>query len=229
MMALYSLATFMRRWAHRAVVAAASGVCAVLLVFCGALGTVLLHFHGSGVTSADCAIVFGAAVYGANRPGPALVRRVGTATALYRKGKVRRLFFTGGRGGEGTGQSEAAVMRTQAVDEGVHPGDIVLEEQSRSTWENLLNTRNLTKDCQNVVGISDAYHLARIELIASQQGWGGLHTLPASGRPPRWQEARSIIRETFGYVYYLLHIYSIIDAERVRDVLRGSQSSVHSR
>jgi vancomycin permeability regulator SanA len=179
-------------------------VCLCLLT--AAVVIVATHFEGKATLPADCALVFGAAVYGMNVPGPAIVRRVGTAAALHREGSVGRLFLSGGRGGDQTGESEAHVMREQAMEHGVPSNDIVIEEEARSTWENLMYTRPLMSGCQSVVGISDRYHLARITLLARRQGWGTLQTIPADVRADRAQETRSILREAFGYVYYFFHI-----------------------
>lgn len=179
------------------------------LVIVAGIGTVAAIVLGSARGSyqlpADCALVFGAAVYGHNVPGPAIVRRISTAAALYKEGSVRRLILSGGVG-RGNRESEASVMRLQAMDRGVDARDIVLEEQAHSTWENILYTRPLTDNCNSVIGVSDGYHLARIDLLAWRQGWKELQTYPAVERPPEESERRSQIREIFAYMYYLLYL-----------------------
>lgn len=204
-------AAHLLRLAANAVVA----LCAVVfLSAASALGVIVSQFDGTGAVPAECAVVFGAAVVGMDRPGPAMTRRIATAAELYRQGLVDRLFLTGGRGGNGLGESEAEVMRREAVAQNVRAEDIVLEELSRSTLENLRFTRNLTSDCSSVIGISDAFHLARIKLLASQIGWNSLQTYPTRGRPPAYLEDRSIIREMLGYVYYgyRIHAFFYIEA-----------------
>ncbi len=187
-----------------------SGV-AILAAFMVLLAVVTLsirsYFGGTAQLPADCALVFGAAVYGYDTPGPAILRRVGKAAALYRDGQVRTLILSGGVGkGSGASDSEASVMRTHAVALGVDPQDIVLESSSHSTWENLLYARPLTEGCEKVVGISDQFHLARIELLSWRQGWGALNTLPAEERPPVLNEWRSTVREVFAMVYYAFYL-----------------------
>ncbi len=160
---------------------------------------------GTGEQYADCGIVFGAAVRPVRNEkgsvtdltaGPGIARRVSTAAELFDQGRLHRLFFTGGRG-EGNSKSEARVMREYAISLGVPAERITLEENSRSTWENLLYTRPLTEDCQSTLAISDGYHLARIRMIAGIQGWE-LPTYPA-GHPPAFLfTARSLLREAIG-------------------------------
>lgn len=175
-----------------------------------ALFFLFLHIRGSFSGTAlsdvaDCAVVFGAAVRSGSQAGPAIVRRVETAARLYNEGKVGMLYLTGGKGG-GNRLSEAEVMRTFAVRHGVSPAHIVLEQQATSTLENIVKTRGATKQCQSVLAISDRYHLARISLLAGQQGWHNLRTFPADRRPPVNFETFATLREVAAYIYYSLHL-----------------------
>ncbi len=168
---------------------------AVYQVLSGVEGTTSL------ATPVDCAIVFGAAVHSVSDPGPAILRRVQTATELYHAGKVHRLIFSGGKGSEHQ-QSEAEVMQGVALSQGVSPASIAIETQSNSTWENVHNVLPLLQNCDSTIGISDDYHLARIELIAWRQGLS-LSTYPAETARGRFR-TQSIVREIFGYMYYLV-------------------------
>ena len=185
--------------------------CALTLVVTGAvtfaciLGVIYARFGGSGGASADCAVVFGASVHQNNAPGPGIERRIDTAVRLYKQGTVHRLFLTGGKG-DADHSSEASVMQQLAEREGVPHAAITAEPNAHSTWENLLYVRPLTRGCSSVIGISDRYHLARIELLAAQQGWNDLRTYPADLRPPLAFETASVLREAIAYAYYGLHL-----------------------
>ena len=163
---------------------------------------ILLARSGTATLPADCAIVFGAAVYRNAIPSPAMERRMKTAVSLYHSGDIRRLIVSGGKGREDD-RTEAEVMRNQAEAFGVDPQHIVLEPRARSTWENIQYARDLTYDCNEVIGISDRFHLARIEYLSWRQGWGELQTMPAGERPPPASEWRSTHREVFALLYYL--------------------------
>ena len=161
--------------------------------------------NGSGAQSADCGVVFGTAVrpvydeqgrITAVTAGPGIARRVRTAVALYEQERLHRIFVTGGKG-EGSRDSEAAVMKKLAVSLGVPETRITMEDQSRSTWENELNTRPLTLDCQSILAISDGYHLARIALIAHLQRWN-VSTYPAEKKPPVVFTMENWLREAAG-------------------------------
>ena len=180
-------------------------LCTASIGFVLSESIIMYHFTGDARLPADCAIVFGAAVYGRDVPGQSIIRRVSQAVDLYFQKKIHTLYFSGGRG-KGLRVSEAQVMQRLAIKQGVKSQDIVLEDHSRSTWENLLLTRPMMSSCHSVIGISDRTHLARIKLLAGRQGWNDLRTLPASLHPSPRQEMRSVLREALGYVYYALHI-----------------------
>jgi len=176
--------------------------CILIMFFL--LGIVVFSFDGTAEEfPADCAVVFGAAVHRGDIAGPGILRRVGTAVDLYKKGDVKRLFLTGGMGTSPyQTKSEAQVMRDVALDLGVDDSDIVLEEKSQSTWENIGFTKLLSRNCTSVIGVSDRYHLARIRFIARKQGWESLQTFPATVHPSFFFEANSVLREVLGLGYY---------------------------
>lgn len=163
--------------------------------------------RGRGVV---CGIVFGAAVHKGALPGPGITRRVRTATRLYREKLLQHIILTGGKG-EPDVESEAAVMRDVALQEGVAAGDIALEEEARSTWENLLYSRPLTGSCTTVIGISDRYHLARISYLAHIQGWEDIRTLPSDLEASWPFELQSISREVAALLYYMVitHVFPL--------------------
>ena len=175
------------------------------IIYATTIVYVAQRMDGTGTLTADCVIVFGAAVWPvfnaegnitALTAGPGIVRRVATAAGLFEQGRTHRLFFSGGRG-VGNRKSEAQAMKEYAVSIGIPAERITLEEQSTSTWENLLYTRPLTEDCRSVLAISDAYHLARIRLMAQAQGWD-VPTLPAESRPQTLFILKSLLREAIG-------------------------------
>jgi len=150
-----------------------------------------------------CAIVFGAAVHKNSLPGPGIARRVATAARLYHERILQHIILSGGKGEEGMA-SEAEVMRDVAVADGIPAGDLTLEGNSRSTWENLAYSRPLTGSCTTVLAISDRYHLARISFLARVQGWGALSTLPSDLEAPWYFEFKSISREVVAILYYFI-------------------------
>ena len=179
------------------ILATVSAILILLMIF------VYSQFDGEGKGSAECAIVFGAAVHKNSQPGPGILRRTKTATRLYHEGKVDMLFLSGGKGSP-TLDSEAEVMRRVAIEQGVNPDDIIIEGDSRSTWENLANTKRKRSACTNVLRISDRYHLARIGYSAYLQNISDLQLVPADRHANTFFEFKSVLRESLGIIYYFL-------------------------
>lgn len=187
-----------------AIIVAISLVCLVLVanLFIW-FGLTVFSGRNGNITHlpAECGIVFGAAIKWDGTAGASSLRRVQTAADLYKDKQIERIFITGGRG-EGMRFTEAEVMFNVAIEEGVDPSAITLEDKSTSTWENLLYTKPFIEDCTSIVAISDGYHLARIRLLANKQGWGDLQTYPSQELPTLRSELRNIVREILGMGYY---------------------------
>ncbi len=175
-----------------------------IIIFVSLMFMVMLSFDGSASFPAECGIVFGAAVHRDSTAGPGILRRVGAASDLYKEGQLKRLYLTGGMGSPFQEKSEAEVMKEIAIGQGIDPADIILEEESTSTWQNLRFTKPLTEDCESIVGISDRYHLARISFLAKKQGWGSLMTHPAPASTSTHFELWNVVREALGIGYYSL-------------------------
>lgn len=174
-------------------------------VFVAAIGvffvmTVTRGFTGDAKLPADCALVFGAAVHGNDDPGPGIARRVDTAADLYKKHHVKTLILSGGKGSAGQ-DSEAEVMRRVALHDGVLQSDILLENHSTSTAENIRLSKPLAGGCSSTVAVSDRYHLARIRYLARHLSWPELRTFPAYRHANTSFEVGSVLRESAALIY----------------------------
>ncbi|MGG1250809.1 YdcF family protein [Brevibacillus agri] len=120
---------------------------------------------------ADVGIVLGAAVWGEG-PSPGLRERLEQAVQLYQDGYVSALLVTGGLG-EGKTKTEAEVSRDYLVAHGIPAEHILMENQSTSTYENLLYGQQAFDDYRmhHVLIISHDYHLARAMTMAESLGW----------------------------------------------------------
>jgi len=97
--------------------------------------------------------------------------RVDLALAAVATGRIDRVVFTGGP--VRSERSEAAEMAGIAVARGLDPALVVLDERSRSTWENVTEAARLVGPADFVVLASDAFHAARARVYWwDQQGAG---------------------------------------------------------
>lgn len=116
---------------------------------------------------ADAVIVLGAAVY-KDVPSPVFRERINHAVNLFKSGAVKHIIFTGGFG-EGEKLSEAAVAKKYAVKQGVPAERIFIEEQSRTTFQNLYFAKEIVdkQQFQKVLLVSDPLHLKRVLVMAA--------------------------------------------------------------
>lgn len=148
-------------------ISAAIGLSA-LLFFGFIAGQIYFYADASTVETADAAIVLGAAVWG-EKLSPVFKERVNHAVVLYREKRVKKIIFTGGQGNADE-ETEAETAAKYAVENGVAPADILLENKSRSTYENLLFSKSIAdeNDIKTVLLVSDPLHLKRsIEIARS--------------------------------------------------------------
>lgn len=119
---------------------------------------------------ADAAIVLGAGVVG-REPSPVFRERISHGIWLYEHGYVKYLIMTGGYG-EGSICSEARAAEEYAVSQGVPKEDIMTEEYSAITQENLYYARQLMKEygCKDALIVSDPLHMRRAMLMAADYG-----------------------------------------------------------
>jgi len=174
-----------------------------------AAGLLALRIYSFGHTSsdarADAAVVLGAAVW-TNQVSPVFKERINHAVNLYRIGQVRKLIFTGGQGNPGE-PTESAAARDYAIQSGIPASDILIEEKSHNTYENILYAKQLadTHGINKVLIVSDPLHMKRAMAMAEDVGLVA-ETSPTPST--RYQGLSSqlglLAHETYFYIGYLL-------------------------
>ena len=100
--------------------------------------------------------------------------RVTGFLALAQRYPDARLVFTGGSGSP-TRQDirEADLARELFLDLGISPERLVLERDSRNTFENAVNTRNLIQPARDErwLLVTSAFHMPRAVGVFCKQGW----------------------------------------------------------
>jgi uncharacterized SAM-binding protein YcdF (DUF218 family) len=120
--------------------------------------------------SADALIVLGAAQYD-GRPSPVLQARLDHAAELYQAGQAGKVIVTGGNQA-GDRVTEAFSGFEYLRNEGIPEGDILLEVDGGSTYEQLAASQVIMDDhgLADAVLVSDPYHSLRLQGIADEVG-----------------------------------------------------------
>ncbi|MDQ1265747.1 MAG: YdcF family protein [Bacteroidota bacterium] len=118
--------------------------------------------YSAGNRKADAGVILGAAVWGGNRPSPVLRERINKGYEIYEKKYVTKLILTGG--GSPNEMTEAEVQRNELIKYGVEPKNLMVEDKSNSTFEQIQYIRDKYYNRFNynrIIVISDNFHLFR--------------------------------------------------------------------
>ena len=154
---------------------------------------------------ADAAVVLGAAVWSSD-VSPVFRERINHGINLYRQGKVRKLIFTGGQGNPGE-PTESSAARKYALKNGVPAQDILIEEKSHNTFENIVYAKQLADShgIKRVLIVSDPLHMKRAMTMTSDVG---LIAEPSPTPSTLYQGLGSqlglLAHETYYYIGHLL-------------------------
>ncbi len=153
-------------------------------------------------TSSDAGIIFGAAVWGGNRPSPVLRERINKGYEMWQKKYVKRLVLTGG--GSPNEMTEADVAKNELIKYGMKDNSLIIENTSNSTIEQIFFLRDKLyrrQNWENVILISDNFHLLRVKEIAD---FNGINNLTISTDTPLSAEGKLVycIKEVFAILSF---------------------------
>jgi uncharacterized SAM-binding protein YcdF (DUF218 family) len=129
-----------------------------------------------------------------DRARPADVIVVFHAVKLYKEGLAAAIVCSGGLGTHPPTEARAAARL--AMDQGVPPEAIVLEEEGHSTEESALFTSEImrARGWQRAIVVSDTYHLWRANLVF---GKAGVEAYPSPAHDERYPLSERV------YLYHL--------------------------
>lgn len=157
-------------------------------------------------TSADAAIVLGASTYN-NEVSPVFRERINHGIWLYENGYVKKIILTGGYG-IGSVHSDAYIAKLYAETKGMPSEDILIEEKSAITQENIENAKKIMDDesFQSAIIVSDPLHMKRAMLMAEDIGIEAYSSpTPSTMYKSLKTKITFLIREEFFYIGYKVY------------------------
>ena len=160
-------------------------------------GLILSRFAAVPKPGADVCIILGAQIKESG-PSDVLQRRLDKAAEYLRNNPDTLVIVSGGQGNNEP-VSEAQGMRDYLIAKGIAQERIVMEDASTNTLENLVySARLIDKTRDNVVIVTNNFHVFRAMSIAKKQGYGTVQGLAAS---THWANLlNNMLREFFGVV-----------------------------
>lgn len=155
------------------------------------------HIHPK-MDHADAIIVLGAAIN-----TPALYNRTLEGLRLYEEGKAPVMILSGGRISD-SDISEAQYMQKVIKQNSTKPVNMILEQSSHNTYENIRNSKALAPDAKSVIVVSDEFHLARAALTARTNGFSNVSwSYPKPTYYSKSELRKYYLRELAGMINYI--------------------------
>ena len=172
------------RRAPRWLTALAALMAAGLLAFAGLFGAVLYGSYDHIQGDPQAMVVLGCRVMPGGEPSILLQDRLDTALDYWEAHPEVTVVVSGGQGSNEP-TSEARCMADYLMDGGVPEDQILLEDRSHNTKENLLYSKELLAaegiqvEHADVLVVSNGFHLTRTRMLAERFGYGEVSTLAA--------------------------------------------------
>lgn len=160
----------------------------------------------------DYIIVLGAGLMD-GKVTPLLKGRIDKSIEVFRVNNKAKLIMSGGQGPDEL-VPEAHAMTDYAISRGVDPEDIIIEDKSTNTKENIRYSKRLfTIENPRIAIVSSHYHIFRALLIANEMG---VKAIGIGKRTKRYYAINAFIREIIGYIYLYrkkhLSFFSLLSA-----------------
>lgn len=154
--------------------------------------------------SADCIIVLGARVWPSGRMSTSLLYRCERALQAWKDGIAGSIIACGGQGDDEPA-AEADVMKAYFLENGVPEGNVIAENRSVNTIENLKNAKAImdANGWKTAAVVTNDYHVERSLWIAKDAGIDACGiAAPSSERVGTLILSR--VRESLSWVLYAL-------------------------
>ena len=169
-------------------------VLAGILCFAGLFGAVMYGAYDQVSGDPQVMFIVGCRVMPGGEPSILLQDRLDTALDYLDDHPDITVVVSGGQGSNEP-TSEAACMADYLEEHGVDADQILLEDESSNTKENLIYSRELLEEQgvdvgeEGVLVVSNGFHLTRSRMLAERFGYGHVSTLaaPTSHVPSRIQ------------------------------------------
>lgn len=123
-------------------------------------------------------IILGAQIRG-KKITNALERRLKKGIRYLKENPKTHCIVSGGRG-KGEEITEAEAMGEYLIRNGIERERILLEDKSKTTWQNLEFSQTLIKNKEMIGIITNNFHIYRAVKIAEMQGYKKIYAIPAS-------------------------------------------------
>ena len=171
-----------------------------LLTFLVTEGFIMSHMHESGEPDLDYIIVLGAQVH-KDKPSIVLKYRLDKAASYLEENKNTVCIVSGGQG-KNEPYAEAYGMAQYLMQKGIAEDRIILEDQSKTTEQNILNSKKFLQEGKTVGILTNDFHMFRALQIAKKCGLGDACGIAADST--KFYLPNNMLREYLAEIKFLL-------------------------
>ena len=143
----------------------------------------------------DYVVVLGAGLMG-KRVTPLLAARINRGIEVYRRNPGSKIIMSGGQGPDEE-IPEAVAMAKYAEEEGIPKQDIIVEDKSKTTRENLIFSHRLIKSDSRFAIVTNSYHVYRALVLAKRLG---LQCIGYGAKTKWYFTLNAFVREFIAYL-----------------------------
>jgi len=151
---------------------------------------------------ADAAIVFGNSVFADSSLSPWLQGRVDAALQLYKEGRIKKIFVSGGKGEYGVHEGDA--MKKYLLEKNVSANDIIADNYGSNSYRTAKDFIALNDSLHfaSAIVVSSFYHITRCKYIIKKLGYKNVEGYASDKY--FWQDVYGLFREFFAFYKYML-------------------------
>lgn len=143
----------------------------------------------------DYVVVLGVGLMG-KKVTPLLAARINRGIEVYRRNPGSKIIMSGGQG-PGEEIPEAVAMAKYAEEKGVPKQDIIVEDKSKTTRENLIFSHKLMKPDSRFAIVTNFYHVYRALVLAKRLG---LQCIGYGAKTKWYFTLNAFVREFIAYL-----------------------------
>jgi vancomycin permeability regulator SanA len=162
--------------------------------------SIIIDGHFDSIYQSDIGVVFGNKVT-INGPSKRLKSRLDKAIELYNKGYINTIIVSGGI--DINELDESQIMLNYLVENKIPEKYIIKDKQGDNSFNTVKNALNIAKQHDQILAISQFYHITRIKLTFKKLGYPNINY--AHSNYYEYRDIYSIIREFFALLKYIIY------------------------
>lgn len=168
------------------------------LLFLSSIYTVSswINFINFKETNLRYIIILGSGLIG-DQVTPLLANRITKGIEIYKRNPKSKIIMSGGQGDDEI-IAESKAMKIYAEKKGIPSEDIIIENQSKNTEENIIFSNKLIPSQCKVAIVTSYYHLFRALIIANEKN---INCIGYGAKTKFYFSLNAFIREFIGYLY----------------------------